>query len=173
MATVGKHNDLTDVAGIMVGHFTDTAAASGVTVAICSEGAVTGVDVRGAAPGTRETDLLAPQNLVQHAQAVVLAGGSVFGLAAADGVVRWLAKKGFGLPLDKGHVAPIVPAAVLYDLGRGLYPGFRYHHRRAGGCQFGWFGHRPGDRTPLGDRPASWIGVWPTGQTSRHTAAAI
>ena len=119
MATIGKHNDLTDVKGITVGHYTDTAAASGVTVAICSEGAVTGVDVRGAAPGTRETDLLAPQNLVQHAQAVVLSGGSVFGLAAADGVVRWLAKKGFGFPLDKGHVAPIVPAAVLYDLDRG------------------------------------------------------
>ena len=119
MATVGKHNDLTDVKGIMVGHYTDTMAASGVTVAICSEGAVTGVDVRGSAPGTRETDLLSPENLVQHAQAVVLCGGSVFGLAAADGVVRWLAKKGFGFPLDKGHVAPIVPAAVLYDLDRG------------------------------------------------------
>lgn len=103
----------------MVGHFTDTAAASGVTVAICSEGAVTGVDVRGSAPGTRETDLLAPENLVQQSQAVVLSGGSVFGLAAADGVVRWLANKGFGFPLDKGHVAPIVPAAVLYDLDRG------------------------------------------------------
>jgi L-aminopeptidase/D-esterase-like protein len=119
MATIGKHNDLTDVEGILVGHYTDTVAASGLTVAICSEGAVTGVDVRGSAPGTRETDLLAPANLVQHAQAVVLSGGSVFGLAAADGVVRWLAKKGFGFPLDKGYVAPIVPAAVLYDLDRG------------------------------------------------------
>jgi L-aminopeptidase/D-esterase-like protein len=119
LATVGTHNDLTDVKGIMVGHYTDTIAASGVTVAICAEGAVTGVDVRGSAPGTRETDLLAPENLVRHAQAVVLSGGSVFGLAAADGVVRWLAKKGFGFPLDKGHVAPIVPAAVLYDLDRG------------------------------------------------------
>lgn len=119
MTTTGKHNALTDVTGIMVGHYTDTGAASGVTVAICSEGAVTGVDVRGSAPGTRETDLLAPSNLVQHAQAVMLSGGSVFGLAAADGVVRWLAKKGFGFPLDRGHVAPIVPAAVLYDLDRG------------------------------------------------------
>jgi L-aminopeptidase/D-esterase-like protein len=119
LTTVGKHNDLTDVEGIMVGHYTNTVAASGVTVAICSEGAVTGVDVRGSAPGTRETDLLAPGNLVQHAQAVVLSGGSVFGLAAADGVVRWLAEKGLGFPLGKGHVAPIVPAAVLYDLDRG------------------------------------------------------
>jgi L-aminopeptidase/D-esterase-like protein len=119
MATIGKYNGLTDVDGILVGHYTDTDAASGVTVVICAEGAVTGVDVRGSAPGTRETDLLAPTNLVEKAQAVVLSGGSVFGLAAADGVVRWLAKKGFGFPLDNGHVAPIVPAAVLYDLGRG------------------------------------------------------
>ena len=119
MATTGKHNALTDVAGISVGHFTDEGAASGVTVVICAEGAVTGVDVRGSAPGTRETDLLAPTNLVDKAQAVVLAGGSVYGLAAADGVVRWLAEKGFGFPLDKGYVAPIVPAAVLYDLDRG------------------------------------------------------
>jgi len=88
-------------------------------VAICAEGAVAGVDVRGSAPGTRETDLLAPLNLVQKAQAVVLSGGSVYGLAACDGVVRWLSRKGFGFPLEKGHVAPIVPAAVLYDLNRG------------------------------------------------------
>jgi L-aminopeptidase/D-esterase-like protein len=119
MATIGKYNALTDVDGILVGHYTHTDAASGVTVVICAEGAVTGVDVRGSAPGTRETDLLAPTNLVEKAQAVVLSGGSVFGLAAADGVVRWLANKGSGFPLDKGHVAPIVPAAVLYDLGRG------------------------------------------------------
>ena len=119
MATIGKHNALTDVDGILVGHYTDTAAASGVTVAVCPEGAVAGVDVRGSGPCTRETDLLAPANLVEHAQAVVLSGGSVFGLAAADGVVRWLAEKGFGFPLDKGFVAPIVPAAALYDLDRG------------------------------------------------------
>ena len=119
MPALGKHNALTDVDGIMVGHYTDTDAASGVTVAICPTGAIAGVDVRGSAPGTRETDLLAPAKLVEHVQAVVLAGGSVFGLAAADGVVRWLAKKGWGFPLDKGYVAPIVPAAVLYDLDRG------------------------------------------------------
>jgi L-aminopeptidase/D-esterase-like protein len=119
LAVCGKHNALTDVDGIGLGHYTDADAASGVTVAICPEGAVTGVDVRGSAPGTRETDLLAPLNLVDKSQAVVLAGGSVFGLAAADGAVRWLAERGFGFPLDKSHVAPIVPAAVLYDLGRG------------------------------------------------------
>ena len=119
MSLIGKHNALTDVAGIIVGHYTDEDAASGVTVVICKEGAVTGVDVRGSAPGTRETDLLDPTNLVDKAQAVVLSGGSVYGLAAADGVVRWLADKGLGFPLDKGFVAPIVPAAVLYDLDRG------------------------------------------------------
>ena len=119
MAAAGKYNALTDVTGITVGHYTDAVAASGVTVVICAEGAVTGVDVRGSAPGTRETDLLAPTNLVEKAQAVVLSGGSVYGLSAADGVVRWLAKNGIGFPLDKGHVAPIVPAAVLYDLDRG------------------------------------------------------
>jgi L-aminopeptidase/D-esterase-like protein len=117
--TVGKHNALTDVDGILVGHYTDEPAASGVTVVVCPEGAVAGVDVRGSGPCTRETDLLAPANLVEHAQAVVLCGGSVFGLAAADGVVRWLAQRGFGFPLDKGFVAPIVPAAAIYDLDRG------------------------------------------------------
>ena len=102
-----------------MGHYTDASAASGVTVVLCTEGAVAGVDVRGAAPGTRETDLLAPLNLVEKVQAVTLSGGSVFGLAASDGVVRWLYEKGIGFPLDDTQVAPIVPAAVLYDLGRG------------------------------------------------------
>jgi L-aminopeptidase/D-esterase-like protein len=115
----GKFNALTDVAGILVGNFTDTAAVSGVTVVLCPQGAVGSVEVRGAAPGTRETDLLAPVNLVEKVQAVVLCGGSVYGLCAADGVVRWLAEKGWGFPLGDGHVVPIVPAAVLYDLGRG------------------------------------------------------
>jgi L-aminopeptidase/D-esterase-like protein len=115
----GRHNALTDVDGIQVGHFTDLKAASGVTVAICPAGATAGVEVRGSAPGTRETDLLDPVNLVEKAHAVVLSGGSVYGLAAADGVVRWLGKKGIGFLLEEGQVAPIVPAAVLYDLGRG------------------------------------------------------
>ena len=114
-----KYNALTDVEGLRVGHYTDVEAASGVTVILAGTGATAGVDVRGSAPGTRETDLLAPTNLVQEAQAIVLAGGSVFGLAASDGVVRWLAESGRGFPLDDSHVAPIVPSAVLYDLGRG------------------------------------------------------
>ena len=119
MAKIGNSNGLTDVEGILVGHYTDTKAVSGVTVVVCPRGAVAGVDVRGSAPGTRETDLMAPHNLVEKAQAVVLSGGSVFGLSAADGVTRWLAEEGYGFPLDQGFVAPIVPAAVLYDLGRG------------------------------------------------------
>lgn len=118
-ATPGDLNCLTDVTGIEVGHHTDLDALCGVTVILCRQGAVAGVDVRGAAPGTRETDLLAPVNLVSRVQAVVLSGGSVFGLSAADGAVRYLAREGCGFPLEKGYVAPIVPAAVLYDLGRG------------------------------------------------------
>jgi L-aminopeptidase/D-esterase-like protein len=102
-----------------VGQYTRREAASGVSVVICERGAVGGVDVRGGAPCTRETDLLAPYNLVEKVQAVVLSGGSVYGLAAADGVVRWLAEKGCGLKLDDTHVVPIVPAASLFDLGRG------------------------------------------------------
>ena len=119
MYKTGKTNSLTDVAGLLVGHHTDKKAASGTTVVLCPEGAVGGVDVRGAAPGTRETDLLAPENLVEAVQAICLSGGSVYGLAAADGVVRHLAARSIGFPLEAGQVAPIVPAAVLYDLGRG------------------------------------------------------
>ncbi len=119
MAGCGRFNSITDVTGIAVGHKTDLRAASGTTVVLCAKGAVAGVDVRGSAPGTRETDLLDPINLVEQVQAVVLSGGSVYGLAAAQGVVDWLAERGLGFPLEQGQVAPIVPAAVLFDLGRG------------------------------------------------------
>lgn len=119
MSKTANRNALTDVDGIQVGHFTSLEAACGVTVILCAEGAVGGVDVRGSAPGTRETDLLDPMNLVEKVQAVVLTGGSVYGLSTADGVVRWLADRGRGFPLEHTHVAPIVPAAALYDLGRG------------------------------------------------------
>ncbi|MFH1034611.1 MAG: P1 family peptidase [Pseudomonadota bacterium] len=115
----GPRNALTDVEGILVGHYSAPAFACGVSVALCPEGAVAGVDVRGSAPGTRETDLLAPLNLVEKVQAVVLTGGSVYGLATADGVLRWLAARGRGFALAQGQVAPIVPAAALFDLGRG------------------------------------------------------
>ncbi|KMY67279.1 peptidase S58 [Desulfocarbo indianensis] len=120
MSSPGAKNAITDVQGLLVGHYSDAQAASGVTVVICPEGAVAGVDVRGSAPGTRETDLMDPSNLVEKAQAVVLTGGSVYGLATVDGVVTWLREKGWGFPLENGQVAPIVPAAALFDLGRGV-----------------------------------------------------
>lgn len=109
---------ITDVPGIRVGHWTDRRAATGCTVVVCETGAVGGVDVRGAAPGTRETDLLRPGNLVEEVHAVLLTGGSAFGLAAADGVMQTLEAQGIGLRFA-GHVIPIVPAAVLFDLGLG------------------------------------------------------
>lgn len=114
-----KDNSILDIEGLMVGHYTDINAMSGVTAIICTEGAVASVDVRGSAPGTRETDLLDPVNLVEKVQGIILSGGSVFGLAASDGAVRWMAEKGFGIQLGGSHVAPIVPGATLYDLGRG------------------------------------------------------
>jgi L-aminopeptidase/D-esterase-like protein len=115
----GPNNALTDVAGLRVGHAQVADALSGTTVVLApAEGAVAGVDVRGAAPGTRETDLLHPHNTVQRVHAIVLSGGSAFGLAAADGVMARLAAAGVGFPVP-GAVVPIVPAAVLFDLGRG------------------------------------------------------
>ncbi|MBI5276702.1 MAG: P1 family peptidase [Burkholderiales bacterium] len=107
-----------DVAGIEAGHFSDTRRPTGCSVVIAREGAVGGVDVRGAAPGTRETDLLVPSNLVERVHAVVLAGGSAWGLDAAGGVMRWLDEHGIGLQVGPGRV-PIVPAAVLFDLYLG------------------------------------------------------
>jgi L-aminopeptidase/D-esterase-like protein len=109
---------ITDVAGIEVGHFSDPRRPTGCTVILAREGAVAGVDVRGAAPGTRETDLLAPGNLVQQVHAVMLAGGSAWGLAAADGAVRWLEERGIGFDVRYGRL-PIIPAAVLFDLPLG------------------------------------------------------
>jgi len=109
---------ITDVAGIEVGQFTDRRRPTGCTVLIARAGAVAGVDVRGAAPGTRETDLLHPSNLVDRVHAILLAGGSAWGLDAAAGVMRWLEENGIGLPVHYGLV-PIVPAAVLFDLPVG------------------------------------------------------
>jgi L-aminopeptidase/D-esterase-like protein len=109
---------ITLVDGIEVGHFTDPRRPTGCTVIIAREGAVAGVDVRGAAPGTRETDLLHPSNLVDRVHAITLAGGSAWGLDAASGVMQWLEEQGIGLPVGFGLV-PIVPAAVLFDLPVG------------------------------------------------------
>lgn len=114
----GRAGAITDVAGIEVGHFSDPRRPTGCTVVLTRAGAVGGVDVRGAAPGTRETDLLAPGNLVDRVHGVMLAGGSAWGLAAAEGAVRWLEERGIGLDVRYGTL-PIVPAAVLFDLPLG------------------------------------------------------
>ena len=108
-------NSIAAVAGLEIGHFTDPRRPTGCTVVIARDGAVGGVDVRGAAPGTRETDLLAPTNLVERVHAIVLSGGSAWGLDAATGVVRWLEEQGVGMPVGPARL-PIVPAAVLFDL---------------------------------------------------------
>ena len=127
----GPTNSITDVAGLRVGHATrrEPGWLTGTTVVLAPDGgAVCGVDVRGGGPGTRETDLLDPRNLVDRVHAVLLGGGSAFGLAAADGIVASLFAAGIGWPVGApGQVVPIVPGAILFDLARG-----------------GQFGHTPG-----------------------------
>ena len=115
---MAMYNAITDVPGIKVGHFTDKRAATGCTVILCERGAVAGVDVSGSSPGTRETDLLRPGNLVEKVQAIVLSGGSAFGLDAATGVMKYLEERGFGHETTAGRV-PIVPAAIIFDLNIG------------------------------------------------------
>src|SRR5688572_18602511 len=117
----GPHNALTDVPGLRVGHaaLDGPGALSGTTVVLAPEGgAVAGADVRGAAPGTRETDLLHPGATAQRVHAVLLSGGSAYGLAAAGGVMARLEAAGIGFPVT-GGVVPLVPGAVVFDLGRG------------------------------------------------------
>lgn len=106
------------IPGVRVGHWTDLDAATGCTVVLCEAGALAGVDVRGNAPATRETDLLRPGSLVGRAHAILLSGGSAFGLDAASGVMRYLSERGAGYPTVAGPV-PIVPSASLFDLGIG------------------------------------------------------
>ena len=125
---MNPRGSLTDVRGLRVGHFTEEQRPTGCTVIIAPAGAVAGVDVRGAAPGTRETELLSPLNAIDHVHAVLLAGGSAFGLDAAGGVMRWLEEHGIGVQVGpaQGHErtgkpirVPIVPAAILFDLWVG------------------------------------------------------
>ncbi|AOS62121.1 P1 family peptidase [Actinoalloteichus hymeniacidonis] len=119
----GAQDAITDVEGLLVGQYgRDTEGwATGCSVVLAVDGAVGGVDVRGGGPGTRETDLLAPGAMVPQVQGICLSGGSAFGLAAADGVMRWLAERGHGFPVsaEPGRVVPIVPSAVLFDLDIG------------------------------------------------------
>lgn len=112
------YNALTDIPGLSVGHWTDLDAATGCTVILCPDGAVAGADVRGGAPGTREIALLDPTCTVDRVHAVLLGGGSAFGLAAAGGVMRWLEERGHGFATPAARV-PIVPSAILFDLALG------------------------------------------------------
>lgn len=114
-----------DVEGILAGHYSDKTNATGCTVILCPDGATGGVDIRGAAPGTRETDLLNPINLVQEVHGILLSGGSAFGLEAASGVMSFLAERNIGYSVGSRKI-PIVPAAILFDLGIGsgdIFPG--------------------------------------------------
>ena len=114
-----KHlNSITDIPGIRVGHAQDAEAITGCTVVMCEDGAIGGVDQRGGAPGTRETDAMHPMHLVEQVHAVVLAGGSAFGLDSAGGAARYLEERGIGFDVRVARV-PIVPAAILFDLGIG------------------------------------------------------
>lgn len=135
-------------ATVTVGHWTDTAAETGCTVVLFDRPVLAAVEVRGGAPATRETELLAPGRLVQRVDAILLTGGSAFGLAAADGVVRFLAERDRGFPTSAGPV-PIVPAAALFDLniGQPIAPDAA-SGRRA--CQ---------DATPLPDMPRGQVGA--------------
>ena len=121
-AAPGARNLITDVPGLKVGQALDAAARTGVTVILPDDRAVCAVDARGGGPGTRETAALAPENLVEAVDAVVLSGGSVYGLAAADGVAAWLGAggRGYGLSADPAvPPSPVIPAAILFDLANG------------------------------------------------------
>jgi L-aminopeptidase/D-esterase-like protein len=133
---------LTDVAGVAVGHWTDSEAATGCTVVLLPEGSVASGEVRGGAPGTREFDLLAPERMMTHIDAVVLTGGSAFGLGACDGVSRWCEENGRGFPTRAGRV-PIVVGLVLFDLGVGdpaVRPGPAQGYAAAAGAGSGAHG---------------------------------
>jgi len=123
MITTGARNDITDVSGIAVGHYQRLEAPwlTGTTVVVPKSGTVASVDVRGGGPGTRETDCLEPTTMVQSVDAICLSGGSAYGLDAATGVMKWLAEhhRGFRVGPEDHHVVPIVPTAVLFDLGAG------------------------------------------------------
>ena len=119
MGKLGRYNAVTDVPGIRVGHYTNPRILSGITVVLAREGSVGGVDVRGGSPGTRETDLLSPVNRIERIDAVALCGSSAFGLNAVGGVMRYLEERGVGHTVRDEILVPIVPAAVIFDLGRG------------------------------------------------------
>lgn len=146
MTSATPLGSITDVAGIRVGHFERVGRGwqTGTTVVFAPGGATPGVDVRGGGPGTRETDALCPHNLVEEIHAVCLTGGSAYGLAAAHGVMEWLEERDLGFPVGPAdastpHVVPVVPAAVIFDLGRGgtfgNRPDARFGRRAAAGAR--------------------------------------
>ncbi|WP_028034812.1 P1 family peptidase [Chelativorans sp. J32] len=148
----GPRNLITDVPGLHVGNRQDSSLKSGVTVVVCEKPAVAGVQVLGGAPGTRETDLLEPHNLIEHINGIVLSGGSAFGLDAASGVQAALREMGHGFEVA-GHRVPIVPAAILFDLANGgdkewgNYPPYRelgYEACRAASADFSLGSHGAG-----------------------------
>jgi len=148
---------LTDVPGISVGHWTETEARTGCTVVMLDNGALASGEVRGGAPGTREWDLLAPERLMSHIDAVVLTGGSAFGLAACDGVVRWCAEHERGYATRVGPV-PIVVGAVLFDLGVGdasVHPGADQGYTAAAAAAPGPFA-----TGPVGAGTGATVGSW-------------
>jgi len=153
----GPHNSVTDVAGIRVGHADRRSDGwlSGTTVVLAPDGgAVAGVDVRGGGPGTRETDVLDPRNLVEKVHAITLSGGSAFGLAAADGVMGRLYGAGVGYPVGApGEVVPIVPGAVIFDLGRGG------DFARRPGASMGEEAYDAAVSSPAGPAPVGLVGV--------------
>jgi len=133
------NHTITNVPGIEVGHWTDLKAATGCTVVLCRQGAVAGVDVRGSAPGTLMTDCLRPVNLVERVQAVLLTGGSAYGLNAAGGVMGWLEERGLGFNVGVG-VVPLVAGAVIFDLAIGradVRPGFEAGYAACQAAQAG------------------------------------
>lgn len=117
-----KNQTITAIEGLLAGHCTDDEAVTGCTAILCPEGFTPGVYVPGFAPGSRETELLRPESRVEEVHGILLTGGSAFGLAAADGVVRWLRERGYGLPTAYA-IVPIVAGAVIYDLDMNRQPG--------------------------------------------------
>jgi len=150
-------SSITDVAGVRIGHWTDAEARTGCTVVSFPEPNVAAIEVRGAAPGTRETALLAPGMSVETVQAILLTGGSAFGLAAADGVMRALEEEGRGHPTPTGPV-PIVPAAVIYDLLAGdssVRPG-----PEAGAAAYHSASDAPVEAGPVGAGTGAMVAGW-------------
>ena len=151
---------ITDIEGVRVGHWTDPVGHTGCTVILCPDGSVAAADVRGGAPGTLGTDALQPGTLIPGAHAFLLTGGSAFGLAAANGVLRWLEEHGVGFETGLARV-PIVAGAVLFDLGAGD-PDARAHRRLGVRRMRGGIRRRRSTKAPSARVPAPRSASSPT-----------